>query len=227
MNCCFNARLVRISWGNIAIFTSDQPGVQLFKAPRLLRRRIEFRSPTSRATFEHVPVMQQAVQHRSDRGCIPQQLSPILDRTIGSQQGTGTLISSHDDLQQFFSGSEGQLAHSQVIDDQQRHRFQKLQALFACAVDRSFSQVIKQGVGLAVEHAIALLDGRLADGLGQVAFAGAGRSKKQSIFMAGNEGAGSQIEDQAAIHLLVEVEVEVVESLLGVTELRLLAAALQ
>jgi len=37
----------------------------------------------------------------------------------------------------------------------------------------------------------------------------------------------SQIEDEAAIHLLVEVEVEVVQGLLGVTELRLLAPALQ
>lgn len=82
--------------------------------------------------------------------------------------------------------------HSQIIDDQQRHRFQKLQALFACAIDRGFSQFIKQGVGLTVEHAVALLDSRLADGLSQVAFAGAGRTKKQSIFMAGNEGAGSQ-----------------------------------
>jgi hypothetical protein len=60
-----------------------------------------------------------------------------------------------------------------------------------------------------------------------VAFAGAGWPKKQSIFMAGNEGAGSQIEDKAAIHLLVEVEVEVVERLLRIAKLRLLAPALQ
>jgi hypothetical protein len=52
------------------------------KAPRLLRRRIKFGSPTSRATLEHVPVMQQAVEHGGDRGCITQQLPPILDRTI-------------------------------------------------------------------------------------------------------------------------------------------------
>ena len=36
-----------------------------------------------------------------------------------------------------------------------------------------------------------------------------------------------QIEDQAAIHLLVESEVEVVESLLGVAELGLLCPPLQ
>jgi hypothetical protein len=45
--------------------------------------------------------------------------------------------------------------------------------------------------------------------------------------MAGDEGASSQIEDQAAIHLLVESEVEVVEGLLRVAELGLLFSPLQ
>jgi hypothetical protein len=45
--------------------------------------------------------------------------------------------------------------------------------------------------------------------------------------MPGNEGAGGQFKDQAAVHLLVEVEVEVVECLKRVAELGLLAAALQ
>src|SRR6266496_56705 len=45
--------------------------------------------------------------------------------------------------------------------------------------------------------------------------------------MAGDEGASSEIEDQAAIHLFVEVEVEVVERLLGVAELGLLFPPLQ
>src|SRR5260370_21372289 len=45
--------------------------------------------------------------------------------------------------------------------------------------------------------------------------------------MASNEGAGGQVEDQTAIHLLVEVEVEVVESPLWVAKLGLLGSALQ
>src|SRR3974390_1265406 len=88
--------LVYVKQLAIAISPAIRPRVQLLKAPpRLLRRRIKFGSPASRATFEQVPVMQQAVEHGADRGCIPQQLPPILDRTIGSEQGTGTLISSH------------------------------------------------------------------------------------------------------------------------------------
>jgi hypothetical protein len=45
--------------------------------------------------------------------------------------------------------------------------------------------------------------------------------------MASDEGAGGQVEDQTAIHLLVEVEVEVVEAPLWVAKLGLLGPALQ
>jgi hypothetical protein len=99
--------------------------------------------------------------------------------------------------------------------------------LFAGTVESGFGQLIEQGVGFAVEHAIPLLDGGLADGLSQVTFAGARRTEKQGVFVTGDEGAGRQIEDQAAIHLLIEGEVEVVEGLLGVAELRLLCPSLQ
>ncbi len=99
--------------------------------------------------------------------------------------------------------------------------------LFAGAVERGFGEIIEQGVGLAIEHAVSLLDGGLADGLCQVTLAGAGWAEKQGIFVARDEGAGGEVEDQAAIHLLVESEVEVVESLLGVAELSLLFPPLQ
>jgi hypothetical protein len=52
-------------------------------------------------------------------------------------------------------------------------------------------------VGLAVEHAVTLLNGGLADGLSQVTLAGSGRPEKQGVFVAGDEGASGQIEDQA------------------------------
>jgi len=82
-------------------------------------------------------------------------------------------------------------------------------------------------VGFAIEHAVALLDGGMADGLRQVTLAGAGRTEKQGIFVACDERASGQIEDQATIHLLVESEVEVIESLVRVAELGLLGAPLQ
>jgi hypothetical protein len=54
-----------------------------------------------------------------------------------------------------------------------------------------------------------------------------GWAEKQGIFVAGDERASGQIEDQAAIHLLVEVEVEVFEAPLGVAKLGLLGPSLQ
>jgi hypothetical protein len=77
-------------------------------------------------------------------------------------------------------------------------------------------------VGFAVEHAVTLLDGGVADGLRQVTLASAGRTEKQGVFVACDKSTGGEIEDQAAIHLLIEVKVEVVEGLLRVAELSLL-----
>jgi hypothetical protein len=45
--------------------------------------------------------------------------------------------------------------------------------------------------------------------------------------VASDESPGGQVEDQAAVHLLVEVEVEVIESLLRVTKLSLFFPSLQ
>ena len=59
--------------------------------------------------------------------------------------------------------------------------------LFAGADERGFGQIIEQSVGLAVEHAVSLLDGGLADGLRQVTLAGAGWAEKQGIFVAAPE----------------------------------------
>jgi hypothetical protein len=115
----------------------------------------------------------------------------------------------------------------QIVDDQQGHGHEELHLFFACAVECRFCEFIEQGVGFTVEHAVALLDGCLSDGLGQVTLAGAGRTEKQGVFVPGDESAGRQIEHQAAVHLLIKAEVEVVEGLLRVAKLGLLCSTLQ
>src|ERR1700722_10683915 len=57
--------------------------------------------------------------------------------------------------------------------------------------------------------------------------AGARRPKKQAVFMASDEGAGSEIEHQTTIHLAVEVEVEVIESFVRVSERGLFFSSFQ
>ena len=75
-------------------------------------------------------------------------------------------------LQQLFGGGERQLAHAQIVDDEQGHCHQELHLFFACAVECCFCEFIEQGVGFTVEHAVALMDGCVPDGLGQVTLAG-------------------------------------------------------
>jgi hypothetical protein len=102
------------------------------------------------------------------------------------QHGAGPLVAAHDDLQQFFGGGERQLAHAEIVEDERGHGDQELHVLFTGAVERGFGEIIEQGVGLAIEHAVSLLDGGLADGLRQVTLAG--WAEKQGVFVAGDEG---------------------------------------
>ena len=91
----------------------------------------------------------------------------------------------------------------------------------------SFGQLFQQMMSLAVEDTVALLDGGLADGLGQVTFAGARWTENEGILVASDEGAGGQIENQAAVHFGIEGEVKAVQGFVGITELGLLAPAFQ
>jgi hypothetical protein len=115
--------------------------------------------------------MQQAVEHRADRGGVAQQFAPILDRTIGRQQRAGALVAAHDDLQQIFGRGERQFAHPEIVDDQQRDRGERVHVLLARAVENGFGEFLEQHVRLAVEHAIALHEGGVANRLRQVALA--------------------------------------------------------
>src|ERR1035438_2507695 len=57
--------------------------------------------------------------------------------------------------------------------------------------------------------------------------AGTRWTQEKSVFVARDERSGSQIEDQTAIHFLIEVEVEVVERSLRITKLRLFSSPLE
>jgi hypothetical protein len=67
-------------------------------------------------------MMEEAIKHGGNGGAISQEFAPVVDGSIGGQQCTGALIASHHDLQQFLGGSDGQLAHTQIIKDEERDR---------------------------------------------------------------------------------------------------------
>src|SRR5258708_36627448 len=99
--------------------------------------------------------------------------------------------------------------------------------MLACPFQNGLGEFLQQDIGLRVDYAIVLLDGSLADGLSQVPFASSPWTQEKCIFPPSDEGTGGQIEHQAAIHLRVEGEVEVVQSPVRVAEGCLFAPPIQ
>src|SRR3990172_5249310 len=65
----------------------------------LLIWQVHFGSPTPWAAFEHVTVVEEAVEHCGDGGAVTEELAPVLHRTVGSQKRAGPLIAPHDYLE--------------------------------------------------------------------------------------------------------------------------------
>ena len=72
-----------------------------------------------------------------------------------------------------------------------------------------------------------MLDDRHADGLREMALAGARGAEEEAVLVLRDKAAGGELEDEAAIHLLVEVEVKGVERLARVAEGGLLEAPVE
>src|ERR1019366_3109452 len=133
------------------------------KEPSSLRCWCGFGAPAPRATLEYVAMMEQAVEHGTDCGDIAEQLTPVLDRAVGSEQSAESFVTAHDDFQKVLGGGVRQLTHAEVVDDQQRHAGQRFHILFARAVGDRVGQFIKQDVRLAIQYFVALLNGALAN----------------------------------------------------------------
>jgi hypothetical protein len=133
-------------------------------------------APTAGSTLEHVAVVKQTIEHGADGGNIAEQLAPVVDGAVGSEQRADALVTSHDDLRQIFGGGVRQFAHAEVINDEQRYSGDQFHIFFARTISDGVGQFIEQDVGFAIQHAVTLLNGGLADGLRQVTFASASRA---------------------------------------------------
>ena len=71
------------------------------------------------------------------------------------------------------------------------------EVVLAGAVERRLGEFFEQRVGLAIDDAVALLDGRAADRLGEVALAGAGRPEEEHVLALRDEARGGELVDRA------------------------------
>ena len=126
--------------------------------------------------------MEQAIEERGDGGGVAEQLAPVVDGSVRRQQRGRPFVAAHDDFQEIFGRGVRQLAHAEVIDDQQRHGREIGEIGFARAVERRVGDLLEERVGLAIDDAIALLDRGAADGLREMALAGARGAEEERVF---------------------------------------------
>ena len=121
--------------------------------------------------------MEQAVEQCGDGGGVTEELPPVVDRTIRGKHRGGPFVAAHAQLEQVLGGGMRQLAHAEVIDDEQRHAGQLGQIGLAGVGERCLGEFFEEGVRFAVDDAVALLDRGAADGLGNVALARTGGNR--------------------------------------------------
>ena len=113
-----------------ARFKSDQPhdtgvrpGVDATTAtsrrPVFWQGGLDPGAPAARAALQHVRVMEQAIEQRRDGGGVAEQLPPVFDRSVRGEDRGGPLVAAHDQLEQVLGRGVGQLAHAEVVDDEQ------------------------------------------------------------------------------------------------------------
>ena len=114
-------------------------------------------------------MVKQAIQHGCHGGIVAQKFAPVFDRSIGGEERAGPLVPAHDELEEVLRRGAGKLAHSEVIDDEQRDLRQGFEVQSSAAIQLGFSKLLQQVMGFAVEDSMTLLlDGRPSDGLSGV-----------------------------------------------------------
>ena len=171
-------------------------------------------------------MVEQSVEERGDGCGVAEQLAPVVDWAIRRQQCRCPLVPAHDQLEQILGGSGRQLAHAEVVDHEEWHGSELSHDLLATALEGRVREFLEEHMRLAVADAMSLLDRAEADRLGEVTLAGARRSEEEHVLASLDEARSGELVDELAVHLLVEVEVEVVERPADVTKLASLSRLL-
>ena len=64
--------------------------------------------------------MEQAIEQRGDGRRVAEELAPILDGPVRGDERRGTLVATHDDLEEILARGGRELTHAEVVDDEER-----------------------------------------------------------------------------------------------------------
>ncbi len=66
-------------------------------------------------------VVHESIEKRSHGRRVATHAWPVLERSVRSDNGGCTFVPAHNDFQEIFGCARRQLAHPEVVDDQERH----------------------------------------------------------------------------------------------------------
>jgi hypothetical protein len=180
------------------------------------------------STFEgdDLGVVEEPIEDGGGAWHIADELAPIFERSVTGHDGASGLVASHDDLEEVFSAVLGELLHAHVVDDEEigsEVAGERGIVVFDGFFVEEVADDVEDG---SVEHGSALLDGGVADGLGDVGFAGSWWSHEEDVTGIVEELAGGEFEEVSSWDAGVEVPVELIDGL-QVSELRELGATVE
>src|SRR5919201_5920588 len=85
-----------------------------------LAARVLFHAPAARAAVEDVRVVEEAIEERADGRDVAEELAPILDGSIRGEQRADPFVAALDQLEEILGRGGGELAHGEVVDDEER-----------------------------------------------------------------------------------------------------------
>jgi len=146
-------------------------------------------------------------------GTSPRSFAPVFEWAVAGHDRASCLVATHDDLEEVFTAPLGQLLHAHVVDDQEIGT----QVAGKCGVviaEGFFVEEVSYDVeDGAIEDGSALLDGGVADRLGEMGLAGAWRAHEEDIAGVVEELAGGQLEELLARQGSIELPIELIEGL--------------
>ncbi len=65
-------------------------------------------------------MVEETIEQRGDGGGVAEELAPVLDGAIRSDQRGRSFVAAHDDLEEILGRGVRQPAHAEIVDEQER-----------------------------------------------------------------------------------------------------------
>jgi len=120
-------------------------------------------------------VRQKAVENGCGCRYISQELTPILSRSICSNQCGTRFVTAHEDLQEIFGGTGAELLHAEVLKDQKIDARELIDEVAPFACGFSFGKILSQVENTPNDSSVADSDGTDGNSNGNVGFSNSRR----------------------------------------------------